>query len=530
MVLAWTWAAALRAALVRLFDALPTRMPQTSDVLVIGGGPAGSTAACLLAKKGHNVTVLEKERFPREHVGESLLPYCYGLFKKLGVLSNMKKSWVRKPGVRFLDTDGRQFTTWCFGHVLKDPSHLSFHVVRAQFDQMLLNNARDNGVHVREQTKVTKVDLSDPESVTVHAKGPRGGEQVHRARFLIDASGRDTFLAKRHKWKSPHPDLDRSALSTHWLGGKFVGGIDEGLLQICYLGGEKKGWIWVIPVAEGRLSIGVVLNHSYIRKQKAKLQKKGVRDWKRALYVQELQTADFVRDILADARIAQPLMFNGDYSYFVDPDKKWGANYALVGDASAFIDPIFASGVYLSMNTANLVSEALHKRLRGRDNSVAEDAMANAYSKVNGAYRLVDKAIRMFYNPGAINFAQAGSATSIIHSRHEDAMALGHYLLAGDFFDRHQEYSDFIDTLQDPKLFAKYKSFVIDRPDFQATTCHVQRSTVFHSLMEEHRAHAALHPSTPKPTPKNGSGTTAKKPRKKKAGKSAAKSVARRAR
>src|ERR1035438_9370449 len=114
-----------------------TNTEEKREVIVIGGGPAGSTAAALLARSGHDVLLLEKAKFPREHVGESLLPFCYGLFEDLGVLDEMKQRFVRKPGVRFLNRDGTQSTTWCFNHVINDPSYRSFQVVRTEFDQML---------------------------------------------------------------------------------------------------------------------------------------------------------------------------------------------------------------------------------------------------------------------------------------------------------------------------------------------------------------------------------------------------------
>ena len=368
--------------------------------------------------------------------------------------------------------------------VIKDESYLSFHVLRAKFDKMLLDNAQKKGAVVKEQTRVEEVDLDASNGeVVVTAVGPRGGKQTSRTRFLLDASGRDTFLAKRNHWKSPHEQLDRAALSTHWLGGKFKDGIEEGLLQIVYLGGEKKGWIWVIPVGRDRLSAGVVLNHSYIRDQKAKFEKRGVKDWQMELYRQELMSSDFVRDILGEARIAMPLMFNGNYSYFVK--KKYGTNFALIGDASTFIDPIFASGVFLSMNSARLVTNALHEKLTS-SNGAGNGELDAAYGKINGAYKLVDRAILMFYNPLAINFAQVGSASQLIHAQHQNALAVAHYLLAGDFFERHEEYHELLDLLQDPSLFKKYQNLVMNRQEFQANSCGMSRVEVFHNLLKEH--------------------------------------------
>jgi len=459
------------------------------DVVIIGGGPAGSTAATFLAMKGYSVTLLEKEKFPRDHVGESLLPYCYKIFKELGVLDELSKRFVRKPGVRFVDVDGSRYTTWCFGHVIKDPSYLSFHVLRAEFDKLLLDNARKHGAIVREEAKVRGVDLDRPDGVVeVRSIGPGGEKKIHRARFLLDASGRDTFLATRMGWKKPHKELDRAALNTHWTGGKYIEGIEEGLLQIVYLGGDKKGWIWVIPIGADRLSVGVVLNHAYIRNERARFEKERVKDWRLELYLQELMSSKFVSDILTNAKIIQPLMFNGDYSYTVE--KKYGNNFALIGDASAFIDPIFASGVFLSINTARLVTQALHKKFTS-NNGDGDAYLKKAYEQVNGAYALVDKAIRLFYNPQSINFAQAGTAVDLIHQKHENAMALGHYLLAGDFFERHEQYSKFIDLLQDPKLFRRYKNYVIDREEFQTNSCGMSRLQIFHSLLKEHKKRQA---------------------------------------
>ncbi len=456
------------------------------DVAIIGGGPVGATAATYLAKNGYQVIVLEKEKFPREHVGESLLPFCYGLFEEMGVLEEMKRRFVRKPGVRFVDIDGSFHTTLCFGHVIKDPSYLSFHVIRAEFDQLLLDNARRHGATVREQTAVQEVELETPDgTVVLHTRTENGAQERLQARFLIDASGQNTFLARRMGWKRPHPDLDRVAFSTHWIEAKFTAGIEEGLLQIVYLGGDRLGWIWVIPVGTNRLSVGVVLNNAYVREQKAKFLREGEADWQMALYRQELSCSPFVQEILAPARIIQPLMVNGNYSYLVDT--KYGKNFALVGDASTFIDPVFASGVYLGMNSARLVADALHRKFTS-DHPDDNAPLDEAYRQINGAYALIERLIRLFYNPEAITFAEIGAAAGLLHQKHETALSLAHYLLAGDFFERHEEYMEFIDLLQDPRLVQKYKQYVIDRPEFQANTCGARQWEVFAPTLAEYEA------------------------------------------
>jgi len=223
-----------------------------------------------------------------------------------------------------------------------------------------------------------------------------------------------------------------------------------------------------------------VLNDSYIREQKKKLLPAYGKEWQLALYKQELMESPFLREVLDGAWIVQPLMINGNFSYFIDSDKKHGANFALIGDASTFIDPIFASGVYLSMNSARMVAEALHLRFtEGEEPGGA--AMDRAYGQINGAYKFVNKAIMYFYNPQSINLAQAGYAAPILkdHQYYEDVMALGHYIVAGDFFEKHEEYSKFLDILQDERSFKRYKKLVIERPEFQANTCGLTRSAIF---------------------------------------------------
>ncbi len=448
-------------------------MQNVQDFIVIGGGPSGSTIATLLARKGHSVTVFEKEKFPREHVGESLLPFCYPLLEELGVLEDMKKHMVRKPGVMFISADGKNKKNYCFNKVIHDESALSFHVLRPLFDEMLLNNCRKFGATALEETKVTNVELNRPdELVKVDVMNKDGESKTYFAKQLIDASGQDTFMGKKLNNKKSFDNLDRVSFSTHWMLEEMPEYLNVGILLIAYLGGDKAGWIFVIPVGVNRVSIGVVLNNSYVKAEKSKLTNTDIEDWKYQFYLNEISSSPYVADILKKAkrREGQPLMVVGDYSYYTEA--KYGNDFALTGDSSAFLDPIFASGVYLCMKSSFILAEALDKKMKA-GNMTDNSELEKAYQSIDGAYKLIAKFIYYFYNDGALNLAELNNANmaSNEHINPESCFELLHFLLAGDFFTEHERYSEMLDLLLDPKHYLRYKSLVLNNHDEDSMTC-----------------------------------------------------------
>ena len=413
-------------------------------------------------------------------MGESLLPFCYNLLEGLGVVEQMASLFVRKPGVRFINKDSSTSTYWCFDQVIKNPTYLSFQVIRSEFDHMLLKNAARLGAEVREGTKVTDVDLtSDPLGVTVETVSDDGREEIHKAKFLVDASGRDAFVGAKNGWRKPREELDRTAIWSHWKGVKLKGGLEEGLSVIIYMGEEKKGWIWVFPLGPDRVTAGFVSQNSYIRDQHKLLQTAGSADWKYDLCMQELLYSPFVKDLLTNTELAMPMQVNGNYSYEVK--NHFAPNYCMIGDARGFIDPIFSSGVFLSMKSAHLVVGPIEQQLDAPTEAERPE-MAKAYEHITGAYNFVHRMIRMFYNPHAITWAEAGSDGQL-HKRAESAMAVGHFMLSGDFFENYEKYDKFFQLLENPYNFKNYKAMIVDRKGAEDTSCRIDPSIVFGDML-----------------------------------------------
>ena len=427
------------------------------DVAIIGGGPAGSTAASILAREGFSVILFEKERFPRRHVGSSLLPFCYDLFIELGLLDLMERKYPRKPGACFANYDASVETTYCFKHVVENPKHLSFHVRRDEFDHDLLKNAQSLGATVFEETEVQKVDHLDSDQPIEITTRRNEKTTVYSANYLLDASGRSTLLAKKMKSRKPMEGLDRTAFHTFWKTDNMPPELLTGMARINYLEGDKKGWIWTFPVGLEQMDIGVVVDNAYLRQQKPILKEKHGDKWKEAFYMQEIACSPKVESFIEDAELLYDITVEGNYSYI--SDKKYGDNWVMIGDAGQFIDPIFSSGVFIAMKSSQIVAKTLAEQWKAKE----EVHLEEAFQTIKNGYDTVGELINIYYNPTILNFAHFGTQEELKSDQFEDfrsAYSLIHYLLAGDFFEKGHIYLKFFQDLREKKKFDRWQNLV----------------------------------------------------------------------
>ena len=324
--------------------------PTPCDVLVIGGGPAGSTISALLADQGWNVQVLEKDPHPRFHIGESLLPQTLPILKQLGVLADVEKIGIVKYGAEMVSHRYGRTQMFYFSKAFDESQPYAFEVKRSEFDAILLKNAVAKGAQVHEGVRAERVEFRPGTTSLVHAQDKTGNPMTWETRFVVDASGRDTFLSAQLGGKQRSQTHNSAAIFGHFEGVERLPGKDEGNITAGWL---DHGWCWLIPFKDGTTSVGVVCWPDYIKSRTVPLDQ---------FLLDTLSQSPPIAKRMSQATLLTPVYAAANFSY--RRKTMSGDGYLMVGDAFAFIDPVFSSGVHLALNSAVLGAKVVEAHLR----------------------------------------------------------------------------------------------------------------------------------------------------------------------
>ncbi len=310
----------------------------TADVIVIGAGPAGTTAASLLARRGRDVRIFDKSVHPRFHIGESLLPNNLSIFERLGVLEDVRQIGVYKPAAEFITVSGKR-QVFPFSRALGDTPPHAYQVRRSELDEILARNCQAAGARLEEGCEV--VDVAAQSGGTLHRvtiQRKSGASETIMGRYVLDASGRDVFLARKNGWHQRNRRHASAAIFSHFENVAVREGEDAGNISVYWF---EHGWAWMIPLRNGVMSVGAVCRPDYLKHRRSSPE---------TFLMDTLRSIPDARERLRNAQAVAPTHVTGNYSY--SSSTMVGDGYALIGDAYAFVDPVFSSGVYLAMNSA----------------------------------------------------------------------------------------------------------------------------------------------------------------------------------
>ncbi len=364
---------------------------QDPEVIVVGGGPAGSTSAAQLAMRGRRVLLFERQRHPRYHIGESLIPFCYYALERLGVAERMQRSaCIKKFSVQFVGISGAETRPFYFFEHLYHPAAVAWQVVRGDFDKMLLDNARDKGVEVVEDCAVEELLLDGRGAVCgVRVRAADGARREVHATMTIDASGREALAPKQFAWRVLDEELNRFALWTYFKGALRDPGIDAGATTVAAVPGG--GWFWYIPLHDDRISVGVVHRREWLfRGGQAAGQEALAHSFQAAVQSCPWMTRHLERGSRCDEYRA-----TNEYSYRSRHCAR--AGLVLAGDALSFLDPIFSSGVYLALRMGELAAEAVEQALIAGD--VSGERYADYGATVAAGVSAIRALVYAYYAP-----------------------------------------------------------------------------------------------------------------------------------
>jgi flavin-dependent dehydrogenase len=369
-----------------LFRIFLMTIPQTFDTVIIGAGPAGSAAAALLAEQGLRVLAIEREKFPRYHIGESLLPFtCYPL-KRLGLFDRMRQSeFVKKYSAQFISASGKASQPFYFSSRYEPDVAQTWQVLRSEFDLMLMENARSKGAEVLEETTVRELIQEEGRTLGVRAQTKTGDTMEFRAPMTLDCSGRDAIAPTRLNWRVREPKLNKVAVWTYYRGALRDPGIDAGATTVAYI--PEKGWFWYIPQHRDMVSVGVVAEGKYLTRDDVREPKD--------IFNRELEQNAWIKQHLACGTQVG--------SYFITSEFSWRSRYCaahgllLAGDAFGFLDPVFSSGVMLALKSGMLAADAIKAAFDAQDFSA--DRFTDYGRQMREGLENMRKLVYAFYDP-----------------------------------------------------------------------------------------------------------------------------------
>ncbi len=401
-------------------------MNQSYDCIVVGGGPAGATVSTLLAQHGRHVLVLEKGRFPRHHIGESLMPQTYWVFKRLGMLEQLKASdFTRKESVQFVPASGKDSQPFFFTD--RDPNEWSttWQVKRDRFDRMMLDNARRHGVEVREGATVKEVLFEGTRAVGVRAMID-GETRSIGCKVVIDATGVNALLSKQLNLREGEADLKNAAIYAYWRGAHRDKGRNAGATLVIHTP-DKLGWFWSIPLEDDITSIGIVGKPQFLIT--------GRGDDPMAILEEEIaRTPGMSRRVEGAERISQAYV-TSDFTY--RSRRLAGDGWVLCGDAFGFLDPIYSSGVFLALKMGEMTADTIHDALKEDD--LRGERLGRHGPIICRGMQLIRQLVYSFYDPG-FSF---GAFNREFPQYHDQIVRL----LIGDVFDK-DDFDEVFDCIR----------------------------------------------------------------------------------
>ena len=366
----------------------------TYDVIVVGGGPAGSTIASILAREGGTVVLFEKEEFPRHHIGESLMTDTYWTFQRMGLLEKLKASpFVRKYSVQFANPAGKESRPFYFFEALHHESAVTWQVTRAVFDKMLIEHAAEQGAAVHQGSAVKQVLFEGDKAVGVDVQMKDGSRQKFHANVVVDATGQSAMLSNKFRWRVRDPKLKKAVLYSYFKGAQREPDLNGGATLVLRTPPGSGGWFWYIPLEDDLTSVGIVADPGYLLKDRGQ-------DLAR-IFHEEIDKCETVQRRVSTGERVDKIYSILDYSYRSKHNA--GNGFIIIGDAYGFLDPIYSSGVLLALKMAELAADAIHDAFRHNDFSA--ERLGQFQTKLDQGIESMRKLVYAFYNDG-FSFAQ----------------------------------------------------------------------------------------------------------------------------